>query len=86
MFLKAEFAEIAAVTVERTRKAKLEAFQKKLAGLKFLAAVDIGEGGKVLVHVRVPVLRLRVQNFEKVNQSAAGITFMSTSRNSESTI
>jgi len=34
--LKAEFAEIAAVTVERTRKAKLEAFQRKLAGLKFL--------------------------------------------------
>ena len=34
--LKAEFAEISAVTVERTRKAKLEAFQKKLAGLKFL--------------------------------------------------
>lgn len=34
--LKAEFEEIAAVTVEKTRKAKLEAFQKKLAGLKFL--------------------------------------------------
>ena len=34
--LKAEFAEIAAVTVERTRKAKLEAFQRKLAGLRFL--------------------------------------------------
>ena len=34
--LKAEFAEIEAVTVERTRKAKLEAFQRKLAGLKFL--------------------------------------------------
>ena len=34
--LKAEFAEIAAITVERTRKAKLEAFQRKLAGLKFL--------------------------------------------------
>ncbi len=34
--LKAEFAEIKAVTVERTRKAKLEAFQRKLAGLKFL--------------------------------------------------
>ena len=34
--LKAEFAEIEAVTVERTRTAKLEAFQKKLAGLKFL--------------------------------------------------
>ncbi len=34
--LKAEFAEIATVTVERTRKAKLEAFQRKLAGLKFL--------------------------------------------------
>ena len=34
--LKAEFAEIEAVTVERTRKDKLEAFQRKLAGLKFL--------------------------------------------------
>ncbi|MEY8404842.1 DNA methyltransferase [Oscillospiraceae bacterium 44-34] len=34
--LKAEFAEIEAITVERTRKAKLEAFQRKLAGLKFL--------------------------------------------------
>ena len=34
--LKAEFAEIEVVTVERTRKAKLEAFQRKLAGLKFL--------------------------------------------------
>ena len=34
--LKAEFAEIAALTVEKTRKAKLEAFQRKLAGLKFL--------------------------------------------------
>ena len=34
--LKAELAEIEAVTVERTRKAKLEAFQHKLAGLKFL--------------------------------------------------
>ena len=34
--LKAEFAEIEAVTVERTRKAKLEAFQRKLAGLKSL--------------------------------------------------
>ena len=34
--LKAEFAEIEAVTVERTRKTKLEAFQRKLAGLKFL--------------------------------------------------
>ena len=34
--LKAEFEEISAVTVDRTRKAKLEAFQRKLAGLKFL--------------------------------------------------
>ena len=34
--LKAEFAEIEAIAVERTRKAKLEAFQRKLAGLKFL--------------------------------------------------
>ena len=34
--LKAELEEIEAVAVERTRKAKLEAFQKKLARLKFL--------------------------------------------------
>lgn len=34
--LKAEFAEIEAITVERARKMKLEAFQRKLAGLKFL--------------------------------------------------
>ena len=34
--LKTEFAEITADTVDRTCKAKLEAFQKKLAGLKFL--------------------------------------------------
>ena len=34
--LKAEFEEISAVTVDRTRKAKLEAFQRKLASLKFL--------------------------------------------------
>ena len=34
--LKAEFAEIKEITVDRTRKAKLESFQKKLAGLKFL--------------------------------------------------
>ena len=34
--LKAEFEEIAALTVEKTRKVKLEAFQRKLSGLKFL--------------------------------------------------
>ena len=34
--LKTELADIEAVAVERTRKAKLEAFQHKLAGLKFL--------------------------------------------------
>ena len=34
--LKAEFEEIAALTVEKNRKAKLETFQRKLAGLKFL--------------------------------------------------
>ena len=34
--LKAEFTEIEAITIERTRKMKLEAFQRKLAGLKFL--------------------------------------------------
>lgn len=34
--LKEELAEISAAAVEKTRKAKLEAFQRKLAGLKFL--------------------------------------------------
>lgn len=34
--LKAELAEISAITVQKTRKQKLEAFQKKLASLKFL--------------------------------------------------
>lgn len=34
--LKAEFEEIRTISVERTRKTKLEAFQKKLAGLTFL--------------------------------------------------
>ena len=34
--LKTEFAEIEAIAVARTRKMKLEAFQRKLAGLKFL--------------------------------------------------
>lgn len=34
--LKAELAEIKAVAVDKTRKAKLEAFQRKLASLKFL--------------------------------------------------
>lgn len=34
--LKTEFAEIEAVTVERTRNARLRVFQQKLAGLKFL--------------------------------------------------
>ena len=34
--LKAEFNEIKQIAVERTRKTKLNAFQKKIAGLKFL--------------------------------------------------
>ena len=34
--LREELAEIKTISVERTRKAKLEAFQKKLAGLTFL--------------------------------------------------
>ena len=34
--LKAELAEIKAIPVDRTRNAKLRAYQKKLAGLKFL--------------------------------------------------
>ena len=34
--LKAEFAQIEGISVEKTRKARLEAFQQKLAGLTFL--------------------------------------------------
>ena len=34
--LRAELAEIRAIAVDRTRKARLEAYQKKLAGLTFL--------------------------------------------------
>ena len=34
--LKEEFNEIKQIAVERTKKAKLNAFQKKIAGLKFL--------------------------------------------------
>jgi hypothetical protein len=34
--LKAEYEEIKTIAVDKTRKAKLEAFQRKLAGLKFL--------------------------------------------------
>ena len=34
--LKAEFKEIKQISVERTKKSKLNAFQKKIAGLKFL--------------------------------------------------
>jgi len=34
--LKAEFNEIKQISVERTKKTKLKAFQKKIAGLKFL--------------------------------------------------
>lgn len=34
--LRTELTEIKSVAIEKTRKAKLEAFQKKLAGLKFL--------------------------------------------------
>lgn len=34
--LRAELAEIKAIAVDRTRKARLEAYQKKLAGLTFL--------------------------------------------------
>lgn len=34
--LKAEFSDIVAIAVDKTRNTKLEAFQRKLAGLKFL--------------------------------------------------
>ena len=64
--LKAEFAEIEAVTVERTRKAKLEAFQKKLAGLKFL---DPACGsGNFLTETYISLRRLENQVIALLNR------------------
>ena len=64
--LKAEFAEIEAVTVEKTRKAKLEAFQKKLAGLKFL---DPACGsGNFLTETYISLRRLENQVIALLNR------------------
>ena len=64
--LKAEFAEIAAVTVEKTRKAKLEAFQRKLAGLKFL---DPACGsGNFLTETYISLRRLENETISLLHQ------------------
>lgn len=64
--LKTEFAEIEAVTVERTRKAKLEAFQRKLAGLKFL---DPACGsGNFLTETYISLRRLENQVIALLNR------------------
>ena len=64
--LKAEFAEIEAVTVEKTRKAKLEVFQRKLAGLKFL---DPACGsGNFLTETYISLRRLENQVISLLNR------------------
>ena len=37
-------------------------------------AVDIGEGRQVVIHVGIPIFRLRVQYLEEVDQSPAGVS------------
>ena len=64
--LKAEFEEIAAVTVEKTRKAKLEVFQRKLAGLKFL---DPACGsGNFLTETYISLRRLENKTISLLNK------------------
>ena len=64
--LKTEFSEIKVITVERTRKAKLEAFQKKLAGLKFL---DPACGsGNFLTETYISLRRLENQVITLLNR------------------
>ena len=64
--LKAEYAEIAAIAIEKTRKAKLEAFQKKLAGLKFL---DPACGsGNFLTETYISLRRLENQVIALLNR------------------
>ena len=64
--LKAEFAEIATVTVEKTRKARLEAFQQKLAGLKFL---DPACGsGNFLTETYISLRRLENETIALLNK------------------
>ena len=64
--LKAEFAEIEAITVDRTRKMKLEAFQRKLAGLKFL---DPACGsGNFLTETYISIRRLENEAISLLHQ------------------
>ena len=64
--LKAEFAEIRGITVDRTRKVRLEAFQKKLAGLKFL---DPACGsGNFLTETYIALRRLENETLSLLHQ------------------
>ena len=64
--LKAELADIESIAVERTRKPKLEAFQKKLAGLKFL---DPACGsGNFLTETYISLRRLENQVIALLNR------------------
>ncbi len=64
--LKAEFAEIKEISVDRTRKAKLEAFQRKLAGLKFL---DPACGsGNFLTETYISLRRLENETISLLNK------------------
>ena len=64
--LKAEFEEIKAVAVDKTRKAKLEAFQRKLAGLTFL---DPACGsGNFLTETYISLRRLENQVIALLNR------------------
>lgn len=64
--LKAELAEIKAITVEKTRRAKLELFQKKLAGLTFL---DPACGsGNFLTETYISLRRLENEAISELNR------------------
>ncbi len=64
--LKAEFAEIKEISVDRTRKAKLEVFQRKLAGLKFL---DPACGsGNFLTETYISLRRLENETISLLNK------------------
>ncbi len=64
--LKAEFEEIKTVTVEKTRKARLEAFQRKLAGLTFL---DPACGsGNFLTETYISLRRLENETISLLHQ------------------
>ncbi len=64
--LKAELEEIKAITVERTRKPRLEAFQKKLASLTFL---DPACGsGNFLTEAYISLRRLENEAISELNR------------------